>query len=679
MTPQELLGILHVAERLKCSTRHCDTSSGRRESVAEHSWRLALMAMLVGDAFPQADTDRVIRMALIHDLGEAFTGDIPAFEKSEGDEEREEKLFADWVESFPEPQRGEWQELLSEFSAQSSLEARICKALDKLEAVIQHDEADISTWLPLEYDLQFSYGREQVAFLPYLRELRAAVDEQTREKIAREGDPKRGKRASGRNGRSSTEGTARGQRPDGEEKGEQMKYLVIDVGGTFVKYALMDEDCHVLSRGKEPTIREPLEGFLGQLQGLWERHGEGAAGLALSLPGILDQKRGFMHTGGAMTCIHDLPIVQVLHERGIEVPISIGNDAKCAAVAEYWRGSLAGCRDAVALILGTGIGGAILHDGEVLQGADCVAGELSFLLENHDPAPEKPWLNLVSIRGGIGGLLGAASEELGIPVEELDGVKVFDAVNAGDERALRALHRHCAHLAALISDLRFVVNPERIAVGGGISVQPMLLQVLREEVARIDEQIYAPIFGKGTIPTPEIVPCTFFNDANLIGALYLLLHSQADYAALGEELEALLAGEQTQLAMLSNTAALLYERVPDLNWAGFYLLNEAGTVLNLGPFQGKSACVRIPRGRGVCGTAVLRDEPLLVADVHDFAGHIACDSASAAELVVPVHRDGKLLGVLDLDSPLVGRFTQTDLAGIGACVELLERALQGGC
>ena len=183
MEPAKLIEILSVAEKLKCNTRHCYTSSGRHESVAEHSWRLALMAMLVGDEFPQADMGKVIRMCLIHDLGEAFTGDIPTFDKSAADENAEERLLFSWVNTLPEPVRTEFTALLTEMKAKETLEARIYKALDNMEAVIQHNESDISTWLPLEYDLQLTYGAENVAFSPYLRSLKEEVNAQTRKKI----------------------------------------------------------------------------------------------------------------------------------------------------------------------------------------------------------------------------------------------------------------------------------------------------------------------------------------------------------------------------------------------------------------------------------------------------------------------------------------------------------------
>ena len=183
MKPSELLEILSAAEKLKCNTRHSWTSTGRHESVAEHSWRIALMAMLLTPEFPGADMDKVIRMCLIHDLGEAFTGDIPAFEKTEADVQKEDAVFDAWVQTLPEETKAEFSALLAEMNAMETQEAKIYKALDKLEAVIQHDEADISTWLPLEYDLQLVYGKENVQFSPYFLSLKAEIDRWTKGKI----------------------------------------------------------------------------------------------------------------------------------------------------------------------------------------------------------------------------------------------------------------------------------------------------------------------------------------------------------------------------------------------------------------------------------------------------------------------------------------------------------------
>jgi L-methionine (R)-S-oxide reductase len=146
--------------------------------------------------------------------------------------------------------------------------------------------------------------------------------------------------------------------------------------------------------------------------------------------------------------------------------------------------------------------------------------------------------------------------------------------------------------------------------------------------------------------------------------------SKADtYRQLHGQMSALFVGERDGLANAANMAALLYEALPNLNWAGFYFLQ--GRELVLGPFQGKVACVRIALGQGVCGTAAERRETVIVPDVHAFPGHIACDAASRSEIVVPLIQDGRLLGVLDLDSPELARFDDEDRAGLIAAVDLL--------
>lgn len=146
-----------------------------------------------------------------------------------------------------------------------------------------------------------------------------------------------------------------------------------------------------------------------------------------------------------------------------------------------------------------------------------------------------------------------------------------------------------------------------------------------------------------------------------------------DYVNLNRQLQALTEGVPHRIANLANASALLYEALPDLNWAGFYLLE--GETLVLGPFQGKPACIQIPVGRGVCGTAVAEGKTQLVADVHQFPGHIACDSASNSEIVIPLWKEGKILGVLDIDSPLYDRFTWEDQQGLEEFAAILEKNL----
>ena len=142
------------------------------------------MAYLVSDEFPEADLEKLMKMCLIHDLGEAFTGDIPTFEKLEKDEEKEASLLDEWVKQLPEPFASEMLALYREMEERQTLEARIYKALDNLEALIQHNESDISTWIPLEYDLQMTYGNDKVQFSEYLTRLRDEVRNDSKKKIA---------------------------------------------------------------------------------------------------------------------------------------------------------------------------------------------------------------------------------------------------------------------------------------------------------------------------------------------------------------------------------------------------------------------------------------------------------------------------------------------------------------
>ncbi|MBR4236092.1 MAG: GAF domain-containing protein [Clostridia bacterium] len=148
---------------------------------------------------------------------------------------------------------------------------------------------------------------------------------------------------------------------------------------------------------------------------------------------------------------------------------------------------------------------------------------------------------------------------------------------------------------------------------------------------------------------------------------------KTDYEALAANAAALTDGVRHLIANLANISALIYETLEDINWAGFYLLED--DTLVLGPFQGKPACVEIAWGRGVCGTAACRDKPVVVKDVHEFAGHIACDSASRSEIVIPLHKHGRVWGVLDIDSPLVGRFDTEDCEGLMLTAQAVERIL----
>lgn len=180
------LDFMTLAEKLKCATRHCTNSRGDPESVAEHSWRAALMAMTMAPAFLGVEIDRVIRMLLIHDLGEAVTGDIPTFLKNQADEETEDRAVEGILSTLPAETREEFSALFAEMKALETPEARLYKIIDKFEAVIQHNESPLSTWEELEYDLQRNYAWKEAEWFPQTLALREEILRRTDRKIEEE-------------------------------------------------------------------------------------------------------------------------------------------------------------------------------------------------------------------------------------------------------------------------------------------------------------------------------------------------------------------------------------------------------------------------------------------------------------------------------------------------------------
>ncbi|HOO28182.1 MAG TPA: HD domain-containing protein [Lachnospiraceae bacterium] len=187
MDTKQFLIFLGKIEKLKSNTRHSYTADGTHEVVASHTWRLAVMAMLLEREFPALDMDKVIRMCLIHDWGEAVTGDIPSFDKTKEHEDIETQAVEGLIRTLPKELYQDMAVLFEEMDALETPEARFYKALDKLEAVISHNESDISTWIPIEYDLQMTAATEEVKGFPFLEQLREQMKQDTKEKIAKAG------------------------------------------------------------------------------------------------------------------------------------------------------------------------------------------------------------------------------------------------------------------------------------------------------------------------------------------------------------------------------------------------------------------------------------------------------------------------------------------------------------
>lgn len=183
MNIDNFLAFLTRLEGLKNNTRHSWTSTGRRESVAEHSWRLAMMAWLLRDQFPDIDMDQVLMMCLVHDWGEAITGDVPSFYKTTNDDDKEDAAVKMLLDELPAKDKEVLEPLFEAFNKQDTVEARFARALDKLEVVIQHNEAPLDTWLPIEYNLNQDYAESACLEFPYLHELQQKVREDSRQKL----------------------------------------------------------------------------------------------------------------------------------------------------------------------------------------------------------------------------------------------------------------------------------------------------------------------------------------------------------------------------------------------------------------------------------------------------------------------------------------------------------------
>ncbi|MGN1141326.1 MAG: ROK family protein [Oliverpabstia sp.] len=298
-------------------------------------------------------------------------------------------------------------------------------------------------------------------------------------------------------------------------------YLVIDIGGTFIKYAIMDEDSNFIQKDKIPTEKESLERFVDSIVGIYDKFADEYVieGIAISSPGMIDSNTGFMYNGGSLFFINKINIVEILQNR-CKVPVTVENDAKCAALAEVWKGSLADCQNSIALILGTAVGGAVIVDKKVLKGVHFMAGEFSYIFTDGKNYQDRS--QLLAEQAGVPGLIRLVAKKKGISEEELNGEKIFSMVNQGDAEAVECLRTYCRGLAVQISNYQFLIDPEKIAIGGGISVQPILLELIREELRKLGD-----VFPY-TMPIPEVTTCRFFNDSNLIGALYVHLKSKEE-------------------------------------------------------------------------------------------------------------------------------------------------------
>lgn len=297
------------------------------------------------------------------------------------------------------------------------------------------------------------------------------------------------------------------------------RFLVIDVGGTAIKYALMDAGAEIFEKGEVPTPLTNLEDYLNVLKRLYHRYENQVRGIAMSAPGAIDSDTGYFYTGGALQdFVHDINLQEML-ENQCGVPVRVENDAKCAALAEAWSGSLKDCKDGAVIVLGTGVGGGLITNGRLHKGKNFAAGELSFLIIGDDLNADDSYM---AHEGGSIGLREKAGKAMGVDPETLDGKMIFERANAGDEAVIAAIEQFTWPIARLIYNIQVFYDPEKIAIGGGISRQPLLLSMIQKNLDRIYREMKLPVaIGQKA----DVVCCRYLNDSNLIGALRHFLTS----------------------------------------------------------------------------------------------------------------------------------------------------------
>lgn len=300
-----------------------------------------------------------------------------------------------------------------------------------------------------------------------------------------------------------------------------MKKMVFDIGGTEIKYCVMDADLKRTESGSVPTPQDTQAHMFEALRALYEPHADETEGIAISMPGFIDSKAGRCNGGGALTYNRKTSIAPELSSL-CGCPVHIANDGKCAAYAELKSGALTGCTNAAVFIIGTGVGGGLIIGGNVLDGIHHTAGEFSFLKTDCGNWDSDD--TMLGYRCSTTGLLKKYREIRGLPEDTpLNGKQFFKAFHAGEEAAVRALDAFALETAKTLTNLTSLLDLEKIAIGGGISRDDALV----EHIRAAGELLYGnnTRFSEFGIPTPNIVRCRYGSEANLVGAYLLSLES----------------------------------------------------------------------------------------------------------------------------------------------------------
>jgi predicted NBD/HSP70 family sugar kinase len=303
-----------------------------------------------------------------------------------------------------------------------------------------------------------------------------------------------------------------------------MKLMVFDVGGTEIKYSVMDDRLNRTDAGSVPTPMTNQEDFLNTIAAIYEPHKAEVEGIAMSLPGFVDAENGVVKGGGVLKYNIGTPVGPRIAAR-CGCPVRLENDGKAAAMAELRAGALQGCRNASVFIIGTGVGGGLVIDGKLVRGRDCTAGEFSFLNTNSNDWSSTGALmaTTCSTTGLLRGYRAAAQLPKDTP---LDGRIFFGKVNEGDATALAVLDAFCTQVATQIYNLTMLLDLEKVAIGGGISKQPILTETVNRAYDALMERHAFGAACAHILPRPEIVTCRFSSEANQVGALCAYMQAQ---------------------------------------------------------------------------------------------------------------------------------------------------------
>lgn len=289
-------------------------------------------------------------------------------------------------------------------------------------------------------------------------------------------------------------------------------YLGVDIGGTQIKYGLINEEGCIDIVEKRETPMDSLDSFVRVMGEIYDDYADEIEGMAISMPGIIHSRTGFAVHGGTLDYIKNMNMISLLEER-CPTTIHVENDGKAAALGELWKGNFIGVENGVILVLGTGIGGGIISNGKLLKGNHYSAGEVSFIKTNSDRSSDEDYM--FGFQTGLRKLFKTISNRCEIPLNQIDGHLVFQYANEGNLEVLTCLNEYCRTLAIQIFNLQAILDPEKFLIGGGISKQPLLLELINKSVAEVfkeknTELFYAPLIEKSK----------HGNKANIIGALY---------------------------------------------------------------------------------------------------------------------------------------------------------------